>query len=127
VLTDDLVMHRECPMGENMRRLAAAVLICAAAGCGADPEWAWRRVDGRSAKDDPVLSKQFEDDRSACLGETRQAGLVDTAGERGLPSGTIRPMRGPLAQEVVQECMAGKGYVPVRKEADVLEGPRLGM
>jgi hypothetical protein len=127
MVAEGLVTHRTCSYEETMRLLALTVLICVLGGCAADPEWAWRRADGQSARNDPALLKQFQDDRSACLGETRQAGLVGAAGERGLPSGTIRSMRGQLAEEVVRECMARKGYVPIRKEADGSAGPKPGM
>ena len=102
-----------------------AILACsilgglALGGCDATPDWGWKRIDGQSAREDPALMKQFQADRSACLGAPQQAGLVGAAGERGLPSGTLRSMRDHEAVDVIQDCMARKGYVVVpRREMD---------
>jgi hypothetical protein len=88
-------------------------------GCDTAPAWGWKRIDGQSAREDPALMKQFQADRTACLGARQQAGIVGAAGERGLPSGTMRSMRDHEAMDVIQDCMAQKGYVAVpRREMD---------
>jgi hypothetical protein len=99
-----------------MRPRSFALLVCALTGCAASPEWGWRRADGRSAQNDPVLMKHFESDRGACVADSQQPGLTDAAGERG-----------HAATDIVQDCMAHKGYVMVPRTAHDDTGPRLGM
>jgi hypothetical protein len=112
--------------GDTVKLLFIALLVSAVAGCAA-PEWGWRRTDGQSARNDPALMKQFESDRAACMGETQQAGLVGAAGGHGLPSGTLRSMRGQAAVDVVQDCMARKGYEMMPRIGREDAGPKLGM
>ena len=96
--------------------IMGAVLL---GGCDATPDWGWKRTDGQSAREDPALMRQFQTDRSACLGAPHQAGIVGATAEQGSPSGTMRSMRDNQAMDVIQECMARKGYVRVpRREMD---------
>jgi hypothetical protein len=89
------------------------------AGCDATPDWGWKRTDGQSARNDPVLMRQFQSDRSACLGAPQRSGLVGATAEQGSASGTMRSMRDQQAMDVIQDCMARKGYVRVpRREMD---------
>ena len=79
----------------------AGGLLC---GCAAGPEWGWKRTDGRSARNDPELMREFEHDKTSCVGEIQQAGLVGAAGGRGSGGGTMRGLRDQEAKDVVREA-----------------------
>jgi type IV pilus biogenesis protein CpaD/CtpE len=100
-----------------VKNLSLGFLVCALlAGCAATPEWGWKRTDGQSARNNPVLLRQFEADKTACMGKTQEAGLVGAAGDRGLSSGTMRSMQDHAAMDLIQDCMAQKGYAVVPRE-----------
>ena len=94
-----------------MRTLSAILLAVCISGC-ASPQMAWIRVDGVRGKGDPVLSQQFEADKTTCLGETqRPASSGSVPGADADKTVTF--------SEPARACMAGKGYVLVREdEAD---------
>ena len=108
-----------------LKTASVAILACSImaalvlGGCDAAPDWGWKRTDGQSARNDPVLLRQFQTDRSACLGAPHQAGIVGATVEQGTASGTMRSMRDHEAMDVIRDCMARKGYVAVpRREMD---------
>jgi hypothetical protein len=88
-----------------MLRLGGVLLASAAlAGCAYEisqpqPKMVWLRLDGQRGAGNPVLSQQFETDRTACLGPTQQgyepSQAVDTA---------------------AKNCMAAKGYIQVPED-----------
>jgi hypothetical protein len=104
--------------------VATLAVACAIlTGCGGGADWGWKRTDGQSARNDPVLRKQFEADKTSCVGETQQAGLTGATGGQGASAGTLRSMRDHEALEIVRTCMARKGYVivPGMRTAETLD------
>jgi hypothetical protein len=89
--------------------LTGALLV----GCASEPEWGWKRSDGQSARNDPVLHAQFESDKSACVGEMQKTGLSGaTSNGVGITAG-LQPMRRNAAMDLIRECMAQRGYTTV--------------
>jgi hypothetical protein len=101
--------------GSSMKPLLFAALGCAMLiGCDSAPG-VWMRTDGQSTKGDPVLTKQFETDRTACIGQRQQAGLSGATAQAGGAGGTLQSMRSSDATDIVRQCMAQKGYMLVPK------------
>ncbi|GLR91293.1 hypothetical protein [Bradyrhizobium iriomotense] len=103
-----------------MRTVGVAVLCAALGGCAAAPKMGWIRVDGQSARENPVLQTQFEVDSTACLGERNKAALSGvTVASGGLAGAIAAADRSNAADTVARGCMAEKGYLLVREdEAD---------
>ena len=92
-------------MGVSMLRLGSVLLASAIlAGCAFDltqsqPQMAWLRIDGQRGTGNPVLTQQFETDRTICLGKKQQDNEQDEP-----------------VDEVAKDCMAKKGYIQVPKD-----------
>jgi hypothetical protein len=99
-------------------QLACALVIASAVvGCAQQPKTVWLRTDGRVAANDPVMSRQFEVDRTVCSGDTGKAGLTAlNPGTSDRYNGAVAVERGALSNNVMRGCMAEKGYVLVREE-----------
>jgi hypothetical protein len=99
-------------------QLACALVIASAVlGCAQQPKTVWLRTDGRVAANDPVMSRQFEVDRTVCSGDTGKAGLTAlNPGTSDKYNGAVAVERGALSNNVMRGCMAEKGYVLVREE-----------
>jgi len=85
--------------------LARILLASAAlAGCAIElsqpqPKMVWLRLDGQRGAGNPVLTRQFETDRTTCLGTAQQG--IDQ-------SQAVDP--------VAKDCMAAKGYIQVPED-----------
>jgi len=98
-----------------MRRVLI-VAILAVTGC-AGPKMVWLRTDGQSGANDPVLSQQFQIDKTVCLGEREKADLSGvTLSQGGLAGVAASVNRSNAADAVAQGCMAQKGYVLVKED-----------
>jgi len=94
-----------------MRALSAIVLAVSISGC-ATPQMAWIRIDGMRGKGDPILSQQFETDKTACLSDIQRS-----ASPGSVPGADADKTL--TFSEPARACMSGKGYVLVREdEAD---------
>ena len=94
-----------------MRALSAILLAVSIGGC-ASPQMAWIRLDGVRGNGDPVLTQQFELDKTTCLGEIPRA---NSSGGSAVAAADLSV----TVSEVARACMADKGYVLVREnEAD---------
>ena len=88
-----------------MLNLARILLASAAlAGCAIElsqpqPKMVWLRLDGQRGAGNPVLTRQFETDRTTCLGTAQQG--IDQ-------SQAVDP--------VAKDCMAAKGYIQVPED-----------
>jgi hypothetical protein len=88
-----------------MLRLAAILLASAAlGGCAFEssqpqPKMVWLRLDGQRGAGNPILTQQFETDRTACLGTTQQGNDPSQA-----------------VDAVAKDCMAAKGYIQVPED-----------
>jgi hypothetical protein len=84
-------------------------------GCAhQQPPMVWIRLDGQKATGDPVLTQQFETDRTICLGKTQQANLSGVAVYQGGIYGAIAASeRAQAVDAVAKGCMAEKGYTQV--------------
>lgn len=88
-----------------MLRLGGVLLASAAlAGCAYElsqpqPKMVWLRLDGQRGAGNPFLTKQFETDRTACLGTTQQGNEPSQA-----------------VDAVAKDCMAAKGYIQVAED-----------
>ncbi|MGO4513722.1 hypothetical protein CT676_38265 [Bradyrhizobium sp. MOS001] len=108
-------MARQTGCGIN--DLNRAALCVALGGCAAAPKMGWVRVDGQSARENPVLTTQFEVDRTSCLGERNKAALSGvTVAVGGLAGAIAAQERTNAADTVGQGCMAEKGYLLVKEE-----------
>lgn len=91
----------EISMSHLARVLLASAML---AGCVYErsqprPKMVWLRLDGQRGAENPVLARQFETDRSTCLGTTQQSNE---------PSQAI--------DTVAKDCMAAKGYIQVPED-----------
>lgn len=88
--------------------VAAAIL----AACTTAPPPLFVRTDGRSIKTDPVLSQQFQVDKTVCLGNREKADLSGvTVSGGGLAGAIALQNRSQAADAVFVGCMAEKGYM----------------
>lgn len=96
-----------------MRRfqLAAPILLSI---CGCAPELAIVRTDGQSMAGNPLLAEAFRVDQSVCNGETQKANLSGMGGYNGGLALAIE--RQNAANQVMNGCLAQKGYVVVEKD-----------
>ena len=98
-----------------MLRLWGILLASAAlAGCAyglsqPQPKMVWLRLDGQRGAENPVLARQFETDRSTCLGTTQQSNE---------PSQAI--------DTIAKDCMAAKGYISSARRSSRNENPGTG-
>ncbi|MCK1520334.1 hypothetical protein [Bradyrhizobium sp. 17] len=100
-----------------MRRFGVVALCVVLGGCAAAPKMGWVRVDGQSARENPVLTTQFEVDKTSCLGERNKAALSGvTVASGGLAGAIAAQERNNAADTVGQGCMAEKGYLLVKEE-----------
>ncbi len=89
----------------NMLRLGLFLLASAAlAGCAYElsqpqSKMVWLRLDGQRGAGNPVLTRQFEADRAACLG----TGVHDNELSQAVDA-------------VAKDCMASKGYIQVPED-----------
>ena len=80
--------------------LASAALVgCAYELSQPQPKMVWLRLDGQRGAGNPVLTQQFETDRTACLGTTQQDNEPNQA-----------------VDAVAKDCMAAKGYIQVPED-----------
>jgi hypothetical protein len=80
--------------------LASAMLAgCAYEPSQPEPKMVWLRLDGQRGAENPVLTRQFETDRTACLGTTQQSNEPSQAFDA-----------------VGKDCMAAKGYIQVPED-----------
>jgi len=94
--------------------VTAAVLV---AGCAAAPKMTWVRVDGQRARENPILTTQFEVDSTSCLGERNKANLSGvTVAQGGIAGIAAAAERGAAADSVQRGCMAEKGYLLVQED-----------
>jgi hypothetical protein len=101
----------------NIKFVCALVIAGAVVGCAQQPKTAWLRTDGRVAANDPVMSRQFEVDRTVCSGDTGKAGLTAlNPGTSDRYNGAVAVERGALSNNVMRGCMAEKGYMLVRED-----------
>jgi hypothetical protein len=88
-----------------MLRLGGVLIVSAAlASCAFElsqpqPKMVWLRLDGQRGAGNPVLTQQFETDRTACLGTTQQSDELSQA-----------------VDAVARDCMAAKGYIQVPED-----------
>jgi hypothetical protein len=92
----------------------AASAVMALTGCAGTPtantpKTTWVRMDGKRGAGDPMLQQQFEKDRIACRGEQQKANP---------PRPAAAQTRIEASSEVGADCMAAKGYLLVREEAE---------
>jgi hypothetical protein len=74
-------------------------------------------VDGQRASGNPVLTEQFDVDKTICLGERQKAALSGvTVASGGLAAGLAAQDRTNSADAVARGCMAEKGYLLVPAE-----------
>ncbi len=89
--------------------LVAAVVL---ASCATAPPPVFVRTDGRSINPDPVLSQQFQLDKTVCLGSREKADLSGvTVSGGGLAGAIAAQNRSQAADAVFVGCMAEKGYM----------------
>jgi hypothetical protein len=94
--------------------IAVAIALSA---CATAPKMFWMRTDGQSTVTDPVLSQQYQIDRTVCLGEREKADLSGvTVSQGGLVGAVAAVQRSNAADAVAQGCMAQKGYIIVRED-----------
>lgn len=87
----------------------AAVVL---AGCATAPPPMFVRTDGRLINTDPVLSQQFQVDKTVCLGNREKADLSGvTVSGGGLAGAIATQNRSQAADTVFVGCMAEKGYM----------------
>jgi hypothetical protein len=87
----------------------AAVIVT---GCATTPPPMFVRTDGRSINTDPVLSQQFQLDKTVCLGNREKADLSGVSVSGGGLAGAIAAEnRSQAADAVFVGCMAEKGYM----------------
>jgi hypothetical protein len=90
-----------------MLRLGRVLLASATlAGCASEPpqpppraQMVWLRLDGQRGAGNSALTRQFEADRTACLGTTPQG------------NGLNQPV-----DAAARACMADKGYIQVPED-----------
>lgn len=88
--------------------VAAGVL----AACTTAPPPAFVRTDGRAITTNPVLSQQFQVDKTVCLGNREKADLSGvTVSGGGLGGAIAAQNRSQAADAVFVGCMAEKGYM----------------
>lgn len=78
----------------------------------------WVRTDGQKGSENPALAQQFEIDKTICLGETQKTAVgmapIYYQGVAGaIQASQIEQQRGAALEQVIQGCMAQKGYVYV--------------
>lgn len=89
--------------------LVAAVVL---ASCATAPPPMFVRTDGRSINTDPVVSQQFQLDKTVCLGNREKADLSGvTVSGGGLAGAIAAQNRSQAADAVFVGCMAEKGYM----------------
>jgi hypothetical protein len=89
----------------------------AMSGCATAPKMLWLRADGQPAANDPVLTQQFQMDKTICLGQREKADLSGVTVTQGGFAGIVAAQnRTNAADAVAQGCMAEKGYVLVRED-----------
>lgn len=105
------------PGAFHMRKIAIAALCVALGGCAAAPKMGWVRVDGQSARENPVLATQFEVDTTSCLGERNKAALSGaTVAGGGIAGAMAAADRSNAADTVARGCMAEKGYLLIKED-----------
>jgi hypothetical protein len=98
-------------------RAYSIVLVVALAACATQPKLIWLRTDGQRAGADPVLTQQFQIDKTVCLGQRERADLSGvTVTQGGLVGVVAAQNRANAADAVAQGCMAEKGYVLVQED-----------
>lgn len=103
---------------KTLHILAAAMVL---SGCVTSPRpepKVWVRTDGQKGSENPALAQQFEIDKAVCLGDTQKsaAGMAPIyyQGLAGaIQADRIEGQRSEALEQVMQGCMAGKGYVYV--------------
>ncbi|WP_199085471.1 hypothetical protein [Bosea sp. ASV33] len=106
-----------------MKICAACFVGIVLAGCVSTPpreERVWVRTDGQKGSEVPALAQQFEIDKTVCLGETQKTAVgmapIYYQGVAGaIEANRIEAQRGEALEQVIQGCMAQKGYVYVPK------------
>jgi hypothetical protein len=89
----------------------------ALSACATAPKMLWLRADGQTTINDPVLTQQFQMDRTVCLGQREKADLSGVTIAQGGIAGVVAAQnRANAADAVAQGCMAEKGYVLVSEE-----------
>ena len=83
----------------NLARILLALAGCAIELSQPQPKMVWLRLDGQRGAGNPVLTRQFETDRTTCLGTAQQG--IDQ-------SQAVDP--------VAKDCMAAKGYIQVPED-----------
>src|SRR5262249_52538122 len=102
--------------GGHELRYASLFALVLLAGCATKP-MAYVRSDGQRISSDPVLSQQFELDKTVCLGERQKADLSGVTVANGSLAGAIAAQeRSNSANAVARGCMAQKGYQLVPEE-----------
>lgn len=96
---------------KSFQTLAATTLITLT-GCAT--EMAIVRTDGQSMAGNPVLTEAFRVDHAVCNGETQKANLSGMGGYNGGIALAIE--RQNAASQVMNGCLAQKGYVVVAKD-----------
>jgi hypothetical protein len=96
----------------NLISLVGALALVSCAGQAPAPvKMLWLRADGQ---DDPVLARQFETDRTVCMGERRKANVTVVPIASGGVAGVIATQERPeTVDDVAKGCMAEKGYLLV--------------
>ena len=93
-------------------RIIVFVMLLALTGCAGPQKTIWLRADGQSGSGDLVLFQQFELARTSCVGERQKTAQ---AGD-GLAGAVAARDRGQATDQVLQACMAEKGYILVLEE-----------
>ena len=96
---------------KNFQMLATATLL-GLTGCAT--EMAVVRTDGQSVAGNPVLAENYRVDQAVCNGETQKANLSGMGGYNGGLALAIE--RQNAAGQVMNGCLAQKGYVVVEKD-----------
>jgi uncharacterized lipoprotein YajG len=95
-----------------MRTACLFVAAIVLAACATAPPPMFVRTDGKSIQTDPVLSQQFQVDKTVCLGNREKADLSGVTVSGGGLAGAIAVQnRSQAADAVFVGCMAEKGYM----------------
>ena len=75
----------------------------------------WVRTDGQSTHDNPAFQQQFEIDETVCRGQAQQAGMsaAPVYTNNIIDAAIVANVRQGQITDVVQGCMASRGYILV--------------